>query len=55
LIIALSVAKAGYYGGNLQTIMKAPLDLVLAAYEYEIFLKDYEAHYIELNKNRDNQ
>ncbi len=49
-VIALKVAKAGYYGGNPETVMKAKASLVLSVLEYEHFLVDYENAEYELNK-----
>lgn len=50
MIIALRLAKAGYAGGDPERILKMRADFVLAAIQYEKFVKDYEGAFIELNK-----
>ena len=53
MLIACKVAKAGYYGGDVDKILyEVPYDLVLNAFHYENFINDYEATYFELNKPR---
>lgn len=48
--IALRLARKGYWGGDPGVILKMPTDVVLAAVQYENFLADYEAAYVELNR-----
>lgn len=48
--IALTLAKSGLFGGNPQTVLNTPVDIVLEAYHYEAFCKVYEDTYLELNK-----
>lgn len=48
--MALVLAKAGYWGGDPGRILAAPVDEVLAAYQYEMFTKDLESTIMELNK-----
>ena len=50
IVVALRVAKAGYYGGDLEKILKAEADLVLKALHYSNFCTEYEEEYMELNK-----
>jgi hypothetical protein len=50
MLVALRLAKAGYYGGSLQAVLEARADHVLAALEFEGFQADYELVSYELNK-----
>ncbi len=47
-MVALRLCKSGY--GRPDQILRMPTDVVLTALEYERFLKDYEAEFIELNR-----
>jgi hypothetical protein len=49
-VVAVKLAKAGYWGGNVGRVKRAPIDEVLAAYDYENFCSDYEAADFELQK-----
>lgn len=49
-MIACLLAKTGYFGGNPQIILNSPIDIVLQTYQYEIFTREYEETYYELNK-----
>ena len=49
-IIANVLAKSGYFGGNPETIMNAQGDLVIDAFHYEMFTRDYENTLNELNR-----
>jgi hypothetical protein len=49
-LIAYQLAKAGYWGGNPEAILEAKADTVMETYFYEIFLKEYEKAFMELNK-----
>lgn len=51
-MIANSLAKAGYFGGNPQTVYEAPVDVVLDVYNYEQFTGQYESTYYEMNKQK---
>jgi hypothetical protein len=51
LIIALKIAKMGYYGGNPENVLKARIDMVVSIMEYEKYTIDYENTYWELNKD----
>ncbi len=44
------LAKAGWWGSSPTKILHAPTDEVINAYFYEIFTREYEQTYIELNK-----
>ena len=50
MVLALSLAKSGYFGGNPENVMNAPVNIVIATSHYESFCKTYESTYIELNK-----
>jgi len=47
----LKLAKAGYCGGNPETISKMNVVWVIKMLEYEGFCSDYEEEYINLNSN----
>jgi hypothetical protein len=47
----LKVAKAGYYGGDPEKVLRGRIDHVLAIVEYEQFHIDYEFAHYELNKD----
>lgn len=49
-MIALKLAKAGWWGGDPGKIMRAPSSEVLAVVEYQAFVSDYEQASLELNK-----
>jgi hypothetical protein len=48
--IALRLAKAGWWQGDPGKVLKAPSDEVMAAFQYENFLSEYERMTYELNK-----
>ena len=48
----MTLAKAGYFNGNPETILNAPFDLVYQTYQYEMYTRDYEDTYIEINKEK---
>ena len=48
--ISLILAKSGFYGGDPDKVLDAPIDKVLQAYQYEMFLREYETTARELNK-----
>ena len=50
MIIANTLAKSGYFGGNPETALNAPVDIVLNAFQFEMFSREYEKAEIELNK-----
>ena len=50
MYIAMKLSKIGYCGGNPESILKMPVDIVMTMLDYEAFESDYEKAYIELNK-----
>lgn len=50
MLVALKLSKAGYYGGDIQGVLDARVDHVFSAFDYEVFLHDYEIAEYELNK-----
>ena len=54
MLIALVLAKSGYYGGNVDNVFNSPVDNVFETYHYEMFLRDYERVFAELNKPKEN-
>lgn len=50
MFLAIRLAKAGYYNGDPQAVMAAPVDMVQAIIDYEKFESDYESAYIALNR-----
>lgn len=49
-MIALRLAKAGYYGGDPEKVLQGRVDHILDAIEFERFTADFEDAYIEMNK-----
>jgi len=49
-LIALRLAKAGYYGGDPGAIKRAPVDDVLNVLSYDVFLSEYDSVEYEINK-----
>lgn len=52
MVIALRLAKAGYWGGDPEKVLEARVDMVMAAAGHETFLADYERAFIRLNRER---
>jgi hypothetical protein len=52
--ISLRLAKAGWWQGDPGAIMRAPADEVMAAYQYDNFVADYERAVFDLNKEQRN-
>lgn len=48
--MAMRLAKAGYYGGNPEQILKAPVDVVLDMLDYEKFESDLNQAYKDLRE-----
>ena len=46
----LKLAKAGYYNGNVEKILKAPSDIILKLFQFEKFNYNYELNFHELNR-----
>nr|DAT18304.1 MAG TPA: hypothetical protein [Caudoviricetes sp.] len=44
------MAKSGWFGGNPHTIYNSPVDTVIDAYNFELFSREYESTFYELNK-----
>jgi hypothetical protein len=49
-VIALRLARAGYWGGDPCAVKAAPVGEVLTALEYETFCGDYEAADYEMQR-----
>lgn len=49
-MLALRLAKVGYFGGDPERVLNGRVDLVLEALEYERFQGEYEDVYYEINK-----
>ena len=52
ILIALTLAKGGMYGGNPQSVLESPADIVMDSYYFNDFLQDYEETSMELNKEK---
>jgi hypothetical protein len=50
-LITLRLAKAGYGGGDPERIAKMKVSTVLKLIQYEIFLKEYESKFMDLNRS----
>ena len=50
IMIALTLAKGGMFGGNPQTVLDSPVDIVMHSYHFTNFMQDYEEASIQLNK-----
>lgn len=50
-MLAMRVAKAGYYGGDPSRVLDARVDHVMAILEYERFTNEYQEVEYELNKS----
>ena len=46
----MTLAKSGYYNGNPELIFNSSADMVMKTYYYEIYTREYESTYLELNK-----
>lgn len=51
-MMVLMLAKAGYFSGNPETIYNSRVDLVFQTYYYELFMRDFENTYHEINKEK---
>lgn len=49
-MVALRLAKQGYFCGSPVGVLDAPVDAVLAIMSYEAFEDDYQTAYMELNR-----
>lgn len=50
MLVAVRLAKQGYYDGDPQKVLNAPVDVVEAIISYENFEIDYKEEYLRLNK-----
>lgn len=46
----MTLAKAGWLGSDPEKILNAPVDIVINAFHYEMFTREYESTHFELNK-----
>ena len=49
MLAALRLAKAGYYGGDPEAVLRARVDMVLGLVQYEVFLNEYQEEEYLLN------
>ena len=48
----MTLAKSGYYAGNPDYIYASDVQTVIDTYQYEMFMRDYETTYHELNTRK---
>jgi len=48
--VAIRLAKDGYYGGDPQAILNAPVSIIQSLIDYQRFTSHYEDEYLALNK-----
>lgn len=53
MLVALRLAKSGYYNGDPDKVLKGKVSHVISLMEYERFIHRYEEAYTELNKKGD--
>lgn len=51
-MVSCTLAKANLFGGNPETVLNARCDIVMNQYHHEMFTRDYEETYYELNKEK---
>lgn len=51
--MALMLAKSGYFAGNIENVFNTKVDYVFETYHYEMFMRDYERVFMEMNKPKD--
>jgi hypothetical protein len=49
-VIALRLAKEGFWGGDPEKVLRARADHVVEAVQYLTFLGDYERAYVDMNR-----
>ncbi len=49
---ALTLAKAGFCGGDPEKVMQMKVGWVMAAMQFETFRSEYERSYIDLNREK---
>lgn len=47
---AAKLAKAGYYGGDPEQILNAPVSIIIKLLNFQVFENEYESAYYDLNK-----
>ena len=52
MLVAMRLAKSGYYGGDPAKVLQARVDHVITTAEYEKFLSEYEEVFYELNRKK---
>ena len=50
MMVALKIAKLGYYSGDPEKVLNANVDHVLSILDYESFNNDFERVFSEINK-----
>lgn len=50
MFVAIRLARRGYYGGDPEAVLNAPVDVVQNLIGYENFEVEYEAEYMALNR-----
>lgn len=50
MFVALKLSKEGYYQGNPEEILKAPVDIVMQILKYEKQMGDYLNVFQEINR-----
>lgn len=55
LLIALVVAEAGFFAGDIEQVFNARGDYVVAAYWFIQFRNDYKSEFYYLNNEKDNK
>jgi hypothetical protein len=50
MLVAVRLAKSGYFQGDPEKVLQADADHVLMLVNYDTFLSNYEKVYFELNK-----
>lgn len=50
MVVALRLAHGGWWGGNPESILRAPADMVMNAMGYENFKSEFESEMVRLNR-----
>ena len=51
-MVAFRLASGGWWGGDPEKVLQAPVEQVMIALQYEKYKSDYEAVYVELNREK---